>query len=728
MSFIPVNSPSTLQTTLLQGQQPPLDGQVQAQGAGQLDGRVVQVVNQPDLELQAELLLPPDREPPRQPVLQARLVATPPDARSLARETLPSREALIDRIGAPPKRDITFLGLTLHKMSSGYKDVLAKLDSYHAALARCNAPRDQEGAGAQIEHDVDTLLDVREALAALENSLAAYEAGGRHGHKDEMRTLLAQVREERDVLGSALQQVDDGHPGVSLHDLIAFQRVHPGLSLAEVDTLVQKGWNAQDYGALWQMTLDPHGITESDVREAVRLDYDLPTVRAYHEARLPINEATRAHARIQDTLTPLGQGAINSVFKGQVELSDGTTMTGVFKAEKPGAGSFADAAKTAGIGFDRPGWATRSVATSRLEQRLGLGVIPRTEIVVHEGQLGSVMELARGVSPNTHGNFSLPLPPGVAQHLRDNPEVLRNFVLSKGFTGGEMDGDTLKVFNEKLGGVPDENGDRVEVLQGQSGRVAMDYSDPVLRRDVTKLQWLDALTGQVDRHGQNYFIERAPDGSVLGVQGIDNDIAFGNQITDANATSKVGFQALHSDGGEFDSHFKGGLLPTVVDRTTFDALMALTPEQVKADCKGLLAPDEIAATQARLAQIQAHLRGLADNGGVLETLEDWRSPEATKRLGLERDIRGPIDRLQAKLQGEGKSAFVIERDVGNLKSKMMREATTYGYLAREWVLLETGKLGTAPTPTLDVALLGNWVQWLEEMTAMQTTNPQDAPQ
>jgi len=63
---------------------------------------------------------------------------------------------------------------------------------------------------------------------------------------------------------------------------------------------------------------------------------------------------------------PLGKGAINSVFKGEVELEGGKRMTGVFKAEKPGSETFADAAKTAGIGVERPGWALRSVATSRL--------------------------------------------------------------------------------------------------------------------------------------------------------------------------------------------------------------------------------------------------------------------------------------------------------------------------------------------------------------------------
>ena len=258
-------------------------------------------------------------------------------------------------------------------MSTGYKDVLDKLDNYHAVLARCNAPQDLNApdvdghSGAKLDQ-LDHLLDLHEALEALEKSLQSYEEGGQHTHQDAMRTLLAQVREERDMVAGVLRQVDDleGKPSVGLNDVIAFQRIHPGLSMAEVETLVKQGWNVQDYGAMWQMTLEPHGLTDSDVREAVRLGYDLDTVRAYHEARLPINEGSRSRAKIDGELKPLGKGAINSVFKGEVELEGGKRMTGVFKAEKPGSETFADAAKTAGIGVERPGWALRSVATSRL--------------------------------------------------------------------------------------------------------------------------------------------------------------------------------------------------------------------------------------------------------------------------------------------------------------------------------------------------------------------------
>ena len=65
-------------------------------------------------------------------------------------------------------------------MSTGYKDVLDKLDNYHAVLARCNAPQDLNApdvdghSGAKLDQ-LDHLLDLHEALEALEKSLQSYE-------------------------------------------------------------------------------------------------------------------------------------------------------------------------------------------------------------------------------------------------------------------------------------------------------------------------------------------------------------------------------------------------------------------------------------------------------------------------------------------------------------------------------------------------------------------------
>ena len=50
--------------------------------------------------------------------------------------------------------------------------------------------------------------------------------------------------------------------------------------------------------------------------------------------------------------------------------------------------------------------------------------------------------------------------------------------------------------------------------------------DPVLQRALSKLMIVDALCGQVDRHAGNVFIQTDGAGNVVGVVGIDNDLAF----------------------------------------------------------------------------------------------------------------------------------------------------------------------------------------------------------
>lgn len=47
-----------------------------------------------------------------------------------------------------------------------------------------------------------------------------------------------------------------------------------------------------------------------------------------------------------------------------------------------------------------------------------------------------------------------------------------------------------------------------------------------LQRELNKLEWADLLSGQLDRHGANYFINLNPKTGEVKVTGIDNDMAF----------------------------------------------------------------------------------------------------------------------------------------------------------------------------------------------------------
>ena len=83
-------------------------------------------------------------------------------------------------------------------------------------------------------------------------------------------------------------------------------------------------------------------------------------------------------------------------------------------------------------------------------------------------------------------------------------------------------GDEFGIVMDKAGG---------EALGGNTGMLDVDLDQPALREQLTDLQWLDALTGEADRHAGNLFIKDGPGGPR--VQGIDNDDAFsGKQAND----------------------------------------------------------------------------------------------------------------------------------------------------------------------------------------------------
>jgi hypothetical protein len=117
--------------------------------------------------------------------------------------------------------------------------------------------------------------------------------------------------------------------------------------------------------------------------------------------------------------------------------------------------------------------ARRDIATSRLNNLLGAGVIANTEMAFRrtgeDGELkeGSLMEKAKGSTP-----------------------------------------DDLKFGTE-------------------SGPGTVNINDPNLQRMMSRLQLLDALAFQVDRNLSNFYLQTDEHGNVLAVTGIDNDMSFG---------------------------------------------------------------------------------------------------------------------------------------------------------------------------------------------------------
>lgn len=246
-----------------------------------------------------------------------------------------------------------------------------------------------------------------------------------------------------------------------------------------------------------------------------------------------------------------------------------------FKAGKsavdPGAGTELDYSKDLGIPTGRdqgnqpdrtigPRFERRAVAASRIDQLLNANVIAKTQLAVineKDGPVqGQLMEKARGKH---------------APHYKNE-------------TAAKQD------TNERMPG--------------------LDVDDPDLQRMMSKLDLIDSLCGQVDRHGGNVFIDwDKKTGKATSVTGIDKDLTFG---TKGFTAGKAGLHGCAEYGG----------LGKYIDKETGEAILRLTSQDLRLVLGDLLLPDEIEATIKRLDKLQDML-AKAKSKGLLIGPDQW---------------------------------------------------------------------------------------------------------
>ncbi len=196
-------------------------------------------------------------------------------------------------------------------------------------------------------------------------------------------------------------------------------------------------------------------------------------------------------------------------------------------------------AQDAGIDTDDVRSANRDVATYRLDQLLSANVTARTQFALRNinggTQLGSLMEGAKG----------------------------------------ERAGDLGKQ-------------DRIKNTSNH-GNNEITTQDPNLMRQLSKLQLLDALTGQIDRNEGNYFIQFDRAGNVLRVTAIDNDASFGTR-------DQVSGQFREYPG--FSKY---------VDKEMATAITTIPNALFQLILSDLLTPNEFAAFMERLLKLKTLL-------------------------------------------------------------------------------------------------------------------------
>ena len=173
-----------------------------------------------------------------------------------------------------------------------------------------------------------------------------------------------------------------------------------------------------------------------------------------------------------------------------------------------------------------------------------------------------------------------------------------------------------------------------------------------LMRELSKMEWADVLSGQVDRHGDNYLIDINPQTGAVKITGIDNDASFGTRkrgmavvdLSSPTPRQQKFLDLLQSRGyviprdGRIDlSTFPEDLLietrqqfgfnqlfwPTLIDRDTFNRLTALKEEDYRAMLAPCMDAAAVDAAVDRLKEAKAYATELARDGRVVD---DWAAP------------------------------------------------------------------------------------------------------
>jgi hypothetical protein len=137
----------------------------------------------------------------------------------------------------------------------------------------------------------------------------------------------------------------------------------------------------------------------------------------------------------------------------------------------------------------------------------------------------------------------------------------------------------------------------------------VNFRDPRIQKGLSDLQLFDAISGQMDRHAGNIFI----DPGTGEVSGIDDDLSFGSGRPVAN---------------QADASGKYVGLPALVDEETADRILALDvsdlPKELLArgNDSAVLTDKEIEDAMHRLKGVQRYLRDLKANNALVSRWDD----------------------------------------------------------------------------------------------------------
>ena len=365
--------------------------------------------------------------------------------------------------------------------------------------------------------------------------------------------------------------------------------------------------------------------------------------------------------RAQETRRePLGSGLVNVTDRVAYK---GVAGEQVYKGAEPSISDAVEVVGAIGIDYGKPLLANRNIASVAMDRQLGLSLLPDTHYASNGNEVGVVMTLAQGTQPGK--TCLLPLTKAEAATVQAWQDDLE-----QGAKGPDE-------FRERMEGKGFAIGKDGVWCRKSIAAATMDTTDPKLLQLLSNLEWLDKLTGQVDRHLNNYLIEFDDKGNVVGLVGIDNDFAFGKDNLDPATRVKTG------EPERLGHQIRG--LPLLVDSDTAKSIEDMAadwhkPGGMKAQLAKLLPPAEIAAAESRLFATKAkdgftglleHVQQLRGDKRVVpqDQWATWRDPQTGKSAHdvLAADLSGPQGQKWPQAEKAKSYLAMLEAEAGEAR-------------------------------------------------------------